>query len=663
MIEEIVGLAEHLKPIALLGSGGIGKTSIALTVLHNNRIKKRFGDERRFVRCDQFPPSLIHFLRRLSNVIGAGIENPEGLAPLRPFLSSKEMLIVLDNAESIIDPQVPNAGEIFSAIDELSELSTICLCITSRVSTIPSNCETLEVPTLSINAACDTFYRIYRHGERSGSVNDILKKLDFHPLSITLLATVAQQNKWGIDRLTREWERRRISVLQAGHKKSLAATIELSLASPMFQNLDPDARELLGVVAFFPQGIDEKNFDWLFPAISNKEDIFDKFCILSLTYRSEGFIKMLAPLRDYLSPKDPLSSPFLRMVKDCYFTRLSVPPHPDLPSFGEARWIISEDVNVEHLLNALTSIEVNIWDVCANFLDHLYWHKPRLTVLGPKIEALPDDHPDKPMCLFWLSGSFKAVGNHPERRRLLTAALELFRNRGDLSWIAGALISSSEANRSLGFYEDGIREAREALEIYEQLNNTGGQAQCLTQLAQLLHEDNQLEAAEESISRAITLLRNDDDEQFLVCQSHFILGDIYRSKGDREKAIQHLEISLGIASPHDWHHEMCMGHGTLSAIFCDMRRFDDADSHLERAKFHTTNNAFDSANFLVQQSYVRYHQGRLGDAVSGCSHAADAFEKLGAAREADDCRTIIRDISAEMDKLDRSDRSACNGER
>jgi hypothetical protein len=205
---------------------------------------------------------------------------------------------------------------------------------------------------------------------------------------------------WDYDRLAQEWETRRTQVLRTDYNKSLAATIELSLASPTFRELGPDARDLLGVIAFFPQGIDGNNLDWLFPTISDRKNIFDKFCVLSLTYRSDGFITMLAPLRDYLHPEDPASSPLLHVTKKRYLKCLSAHVNPGRPGYEEARWITSEDVNVEHLLDVFTSVDVNsdnTWNACANFMRHLYWHKPRLVVLGPKLEGLPDNQPSSQM--------------------------------------------------------------------------------------------------------------------------------------------------------------------------------------------------------------------------------------------------------------------------
>ena len=577
--------------MALTGTGGIGKTSIILTVLNDDRIRQRFGDGRSFIRCDRLAASHTHFLRKLSEVTGAGVENPKDLSPLRRYLSSKEMIVVLDNAESILGLPEASAQEIHEIVDELSQFSNICLVITSRISNaLPTHCEVIEIPTLSVEAGHNTFYRIYRLGERSDQISEILKELDFHPLSVTLLATVAQQNRWNTKRLATAWERQRTGVLRTRNLGSLAATIELSLASPMFQELGPDAREVLGVIAFFPQGVNEDNVEGLFPTISDGPGTFDTFCNLSLTYGGNGFITMLAPLRDYLRPKGPVTSPLLHTAKEHYFMRLSVSVYPGEPGFDESQWITSEDVNVEHLLDVFASIDTDSWDVWSayiHFMNHLYWHKPRLVALGSKVEALPDSHPFKPNCLFSLSRLFDRVGSWAEKKRMLVQCLGLCRDRGDDYWVANTLMGLADANRQMNLPGEGIIQAMEALELFVQLGETVLQSRCLLSLASLLHDDQKLDEAEGAASCAMDLLGDPDQDQ--LCQCHKVLGEIHQSKGNTEEAVYHLEESLRIASSLNSYVDLSKTHLALARLYLKENKFNEAHAHIEHAKSHAGN--------------------------------------------------------------------------
>ena len=643
LVDEIIGLAQQLTPIALIGAGGIGKTSIILTALHDGRITRRFGQNRRFIRCDEFPASYPHFLRRLSSAIGAGIENPEDISSLRRFLSSQKMLIVLDNAESILDPNGPSAQEIQAAVNELARFSNICLCITSRISVIPHECKIIRVPKLLAGAAQDTFYRVYGREEPSSSINDVLEQLDNHPLSITLLATIAQQNQWDADRLVAEWDKQRTGMLRVQHSQSLATAIDLSLASPMFRELGPDARPLLEVAAFLPQGVNEKYIHRLFPTISNVQNVLDGFCTLSLAYRNNGFITMLAPLRDHLRPEDPSSSPLLVTAKESYFTRLSGNIRPGKPGFEEARWITTEDINVEHLLDVFTPIDASsesIWDTSAKFMAQLNRHKPRLVTLGPRIEALPDNHTSKPQCLYDLSQLFSSVGNHTECKRLLNHSLKLRRERGDDHQVAQSLRELACANRMVGLEREGIRQAGEASEIFKQLGEVVEQAHSLITLARLLCDDRQLDAAEETGSRAIKLLP-EKGEELLVCQAHLALGGIYLFKGKKKKAIHHLETALGIASSLNTVEQLFWVHLGLARVFCKAYKLTRAQTHLERAKSHAVNNPYHLAWAMCMQTLVWSMQWRFGEAKSEALRALDAFEKLGATRDAETTRRVL----------------------
>lgn len=276
-------------------------------------------------------------------------------------------------------------------------------------------------------------------------------------------------------------------------------------------------------------------------------------------------------------------------------------------------------------------------------MQHLQWHKSRLVTLGPKIEGLSNTHPSKPGCLFQLAQLFDSVGNDAERKRLLTQTLVLYREQQDDVRVAHALRFLSDANLQLGLRKEGIQQVEEALGIFKGLNDKQGQALSLQRLARLLYDDGQLGAAEEVASQAIDLL-SDESDRFHICESHRILGNIYRSKGETERAIGHFETALEIASPSNWHDELFWIHSDLARLFLGDSRFDDAQAHVADAKSHVVDDAFRLGRVMGLQAAIWCGEGKYEEARSEVLGATAIFKKLGAARELERCGEFLRTI-------------------
>ena len=248
-----------------------------------------------------------------------------------------------------------------------------------------------------------------------------------------------------------------------------------------------------------------------------------------------------------------------------------------------------------------------------------------------------------------------------EHKHLLSQALDLWRERGSDNEVAKTLVELSDANMQIGLDKEGIQQGKEALEIFERLGDKARQADCLTMLAWLFQSDAQSDAAEEAAFRAIDLLP-EKGQKYRACGSHRVLGDIYESKGETEKAIHHFEVVIGIASSCSWHHELFLAHYKLTGLFLREGRFDDTQTHIEHAKSHAVNNAYLLGHATKMQAWIWYQQHRLEEARSEVLCAADLFKKLGIATDMEDCRKILRDIEEELDTPVTSGQSGFNSE-
>ena len=296
-MNEMLDLTDQLASVALFGPIGIGKSTVALTLLHQNQTQVKFGTNRYFMRCDDITNSLEGFLGCLSEVIST--DRTTDVAQIRSRIrSSPPLLLLVDGVDFILDPLAPEAEEISATIEEFGSYDHVCLVTTSRMNPDIHGFHRVEVLTLSEDGARDAFYSLCNL-DRSPVVDNLIARLDFHPLSIGLLASYIRENGWDEEMLLKAWVDDQGSALQTNYYQSLKDAVEPSLRSPTIQDLGTAVRDALEAIAVLPGGVRESALDRMFPEIVGVGKVVAVLCDLSLLYRKDGFLNMLSPFRFY----------------------------------------------------------------------------------------------------------------------------------------------------------------------------------------------------------------------------------------------------------------------------------------------------------------------------------------------------------------------------
>ncbi|KAJ7891055.1 P-loop containing nucleoside triphosphate hydrolase protein [Mycena leptocephala] len=287
--------------IAILGAGGMGKTSLARAVIHHTKITERYDQHRFFIACDSAATQV-----KLAALIGAHIG-----------------LLILDNLETLWEP-AESRGKIEEFLSLLTGVDHLALLITMRGAERPAKVAWTHpflppLKPLEQAAAQQTFIDIAENIHDPNEVAKVLSLTDNMPLAISLIAHLVDSE--GCSNVLSLWEEEKTSLISDGYDRTsnLDFSISLSLSSP---RLNPHSKDLLSLLSMLPDGLSDVELVQSKLPFDNVLGCKAALIHTSLAY-SDGHkrLKVLVPIREYMQKIQPPDNYLIRPLLK-YFQEL-----------------------------------------------------------------------------------------------------------------------------------------------------------------------------------------------------------------------------------------------------------------------------------------------------------------------------------------------------
>ncbi|KAG8918315.1 hypothetical protein FRC02_002461, partial [Tulasnella sp. 418] len=654
--------------IAILGPGGMGKTSVALCIAHDDQVIVRFGDNIIWVPCEQ--ATSVNLLIELvgKNILPSSSSSNDRFGEIVSFLKSSKKfhLLLLDNFETPWD--IPGQqSEVADILSYLASIPSVSLIITMRAGQPPA-AGSVEwtrprlppLPQLEIGPANEAFLRIAPDSADDSGLETLLKELDCVPLAVTLMARLADAGEHPSDLLI-QWRSAKTKLLdqaQGDRRNSIEVSIKLSLESRSVK-ANPDAINLLSVLAALPAGMSLSRIEDICPSIPDWRAALRILRAAALIYDSpdKTTIQLLSPIRSYILLHHPLQSATLSCLRSAYFklAKKGDSDPGDAEFIKNSKELEGERVNMETiLLDSLTKgtgddeSNFQIIDAAYCYSTYLYWIQPHRDILEKAVNlARNSDSNLLPRCLKLLGSMLYDQGKDEEAITTLSEAKSEFLKRGDGWWAHSCAEWIGESLRCLSRHEEAYTVLNEGRVELMKLGDSGAAARCLRSMGTVLKDQGKYQEAEPVLEEARSEFMK-GKRAYDAYQCLRFLADVYR------ETERYVDASAALEEVKNW----CLDAGDsimamycqvdLGEICCDTGRYSEARIVLEEARVELEKRGVrggtEFGRCLNFGGGAARMLGKYDDAISWLQEAIAVFSSCGNT-------SLVEWCSEELDKV------------
>jgi tetratricopeptide (TPR) repeat protein len=652
--------------VAILGAGGIGKTSLALAVMRDERMAEIFQHRRYFVSCEAAETA-----EALSVVFGRtiGATSQDALGEFTSLVKKEgsPVLVALDNFETPWERhESQQVAEGF--LSKLAEIGQVSIILTMRGAERPLGVEWTRpflpplVP-LSEAAAIEVFTSISDTASSDPFLIPLLRAVGMLPLAVTLVASQAQF--LSCQDLLEQWNEEKTAMVSKGFDErlsSLEVSIQLSLSSPRFTR-NPSAKRLLQILSVLPDGAPPEVLAAMTPSDFPLQSATSTLLRVSLAYQGQDqWLHVLCPIREYVTRHlPPLGKDLLEVFQYVNGILTVYRSQPDGSVFGKEvfREALPFFGNIRHLVDYCLSRPDDIDPGDATEAAYLAWRlqreAPRSSLCqnilqnAVKLAESRDLKVQLAHCLYALEEMH--MGNDYSRVKSLLREAGQWEMLGTVTYTeANNLSGSVRTPEAIVLFEEAARifeehdiSGRQVIgwcQAYSRALSRAGQqekAQVLLKRALditvqegvpisagLLHSVAASEAHRGMYGAAMRHIERGLLEMPIQCDARvglnlLLLGDILYTKSALEHAEQTFTLAIQILQEIDWIEWATTAQAHMALLFTSMGRMEEANSLLDLSEEYWGKHDPDSLKnrfrYLVEKGDLKQAQS-LGRRLS-----------------------------------------------